>query len=182
MTITDAVRARAAEVRALVLDVDGVLTDGTLYYGPDGEHLKAFHVRDGLGLRLLRQEGIVVAVISAKDSEPLARRLRDLKVEHALLGREDKARALGELCARVGITEQEVAYIGDDILDLPVLARVGLPITVSDGHPLVRQRVQWVTEAAGGHGAVREVADALLEASGRLGAACEALTSSKVVR
>ncbi len=177
MGVPDAVRARAAEVRALVLDVDGVLTDGRLYYGPEGEALKVFCVRDGLGLRLLRAEGIAVAVITAKRSAALLARLRDLKLEHVYVGREDKLRALDELRDKLSLRHEEVAYVGDDLVDLPVLARVGLPVTVKDGHPLVRERAAWVTEAAGGHGAVREVADGLLEARGRLNAACEALAA-----
>jgi 3-deoxy-D-manno-octulosonate 8-phosphate phosphatase (KDO 8-P phosphatase) len=175
--LPEPVRAHAARARALVLDVDGVLTDGTLYYGTDGEALKAFHVRDGLGLRLLRLEGIHVAVISAKRSAPLERRLTDLRVPHVYLGREDKLRALDELLEATGVAAEDVAYVGDDLVDLPVLARVGLSVSVADAHPRVRERALWVTRAQGGKGAVREVADGLLLARGRLAAACEALAA-----
>lgn len=175
MTVPEAARERAAAVRALVLDVDGVLTDGTLWYGPDGETVKAFSVRDGLGLRLLRLEGVAVAVISAKRSTPLLARLNDLKVEHLYLGREDKLRALDELASALSITRAEMAYVGDDLVDLPVLDAVGLPITVADGHPRARARAAWITDAPGGRGAVREIAEGLLEARGRLDAACAAL-------
>lgn len=174
-SLPEALRARAAQVRVLALDVDGVLTDGLLHYGPDGEQTKAFHVRDGLGIRLLAREGIHVGVISAKRSAPLVRRLEDLGVVHAYLGREDKVRALRELLAQVGAHEHEAAFVGDDLVDIPVMARVGLPIAVADAHPRARSRALWVTRARGGHGAVREVADALLDARGRLEAACDAL-------
>lgn len=175
MGVPEAARERAAAVRALVLDVDGVLTDGTLLYGADGEALKAFSVRDGLGLRLLRLEGIAVAVISAKRSPPLLARLRDLKIEQLYLGREDKLNALDELAGALSITHAQMAYVGDDLVDLPVLDVVGLPITVADGHARARARAAWITEARGGHGAVREIAEGLLEARGRLDAVCDAL-------
>ncbi len=175
--VPEPARERAAAVRALVLDVDGVLTDGTLWYGPDGEVMKAFSVRDGLGIRLLRAEGIAVAVISAKRSAPLLARLRDLKVEHLYLGREDKLRALDELAGALSIGREQIAYVGDDLVDLPVLEAVGLPITVADGHPRAKARAAWITEACGGRGAVREVCEGLLETRGRLDAVCDALAA-----
>jgi len=176
MTLPLHVKERAAAVKLLVLDVDGVLTDGSLSYGPEGELTKTFHVRDGFGIRLLLQEGIEVAIISAKDSAPLRARLADLRIGRIFLGREDKLAAFAELLGQVGVDASDVAYVGDDILDLPVMRLVGLPITVCDGHPFVRAEATWVTEAAGGRGAVREVADGLLEARGRLRAACDSLT------
>lgn len=172
-------RERAARVKLLALDVDGVLTDGRLFYGPDGEALKVFDVKDGLGLRLLREEGIHVAVISAKRSAMLERRLSDLKIPDACLGREDKRRALDEVCARVGATLDEVCFVGDDAFDLPVLRVVGLSAAPSDAHPMVTREVAWVVEARGGRGAVREVCDALLDARGRLDAAVARLLDSR---
>ena len=172
-------RERAARVKLLALDVDGVLTDGRLFYGPDGEALKVFDVKDGLGLRLLREEGIDVAVISAKRSAMLERRLSDLKIPDACLGREDKRRALDEVCARVGATLDEVCFVGDDAFDLPVLRVVGLSAAPSDAHPMVTSEVAWVLEARGGRGAVREVCDALLDARGRLDAAVARLLASR---
>jgi len=160
-------RDRAAGVRLLVLDVDGVLTDGTLYYGADGEVLKAFHVRDGFGLKVLREEGIAAAVISGRRAPALERRLSELGLEHAFLGRDDKARAFDELLAEVGVPDGAVAYVGDDVLDLPVLRRAGLSIAPADAHPLVREEVAWVTSAGGGRAVVREIADGLLDARGR---------------
>ena len=169
------VRALAAEVRMLLVDVDGVLTDGTLYYGAEGETLKAFHVRDGLGIRLLLHEGIEVAAISARKTPVLEQRIRDLRIAHAFFGRDDKEAALEEIVDTLRIPEGEIAYIGDDILDLPVMRRVGLPIAVNDAHRFVLEEAAWVTLLPGGKGAVREVADGLLEARGRLVEACESL-------
>jgi 3-deoxy-D-manno-octulosonate 8-phosphate phosphatase (KDO 8-P phosphatase) len=161
-------RARAAAVRLLALDVDGVLTDGRLVYGDSGEQLKAFHVRDGLGLRLLMDAGISVAVISARDSAPLRARVRELGLSHLLAGRDDKLQALDELLAQVQLPESACAFVGDDVIDLPVLRRVGLAVSVADAHPLVRASAHWVTQAGGGRGAVREVCDLVLEHQGGL--------------
>ncbi|MBX3246746.1 MAG: HAD hydrolase family protein [Myxococcales bacterium] len=173
--LPEALRERAARVKLLALDVDGVLTDGRLFYGADGEALKTFHVKDGFGLRLLASEGIPSAVISAKRSPALVRRLQDLRVPHALLGRDDKRAALSELLAATGLSADEVCFVGDDVLDLPVLRAVGLSATPADGHPRVQREVHWVLEARGGDAAVREVCDALLEARGRLDAAIDGL-------
>ena len=153
-------------MRLLALDVDGVLTDGRLLYGPDGESLKAFHVRDGLGLKLLRDGGIDVAIISGRKSAPLERRLADLGITQVFLGREDKTRALDALLEATGLDAQAIAYVGDDLPDVPVLARVGLPISVADAAGEARAAAAWITERPGGAGAVREICDALLDAQG----------------
>ena len=162
--------AGAADLRLLVIDVDGVLTDGTLYYGPDGEVLKAFHVRDGLGVKLLQRAGIPTAVITAKDGAPLERRLADIGVEHVWMGCEDKSGALDSLLERLGLDVASIGYVGDDLTDLPVLRRVGVPITVADAHSRVRAECAWVTQARGGRGAVREVCEGVLAAKGLLDA------------
>jgi len=167
---------RLARVELLVLDVDGILTDGTLYYGERGEALKAFHVHDGLGMRMLRTRGIGVAVVSAKRSGPLERRLADLQVQHRL-GREDKLAAMDELLSDLKVSVDAVAYAGDDLIDLPVLRRVGVAITVSDARPQVIAEADWVTEARGGRGAVREMADAILDSRGELNATIDALVA-----
>jgi len=166
---------QARIVSMLVLDVDGVLTDGTLYYGAEGELLKAYHVRDGLGVRLLLQEGVDVAVISARRAPVLEKRLSDLRIQHTYLGCDDKVTAFEELVAATRHPEERVAFVADDVLDLDVMRRVGLPIAVADAHPAVRREAAWVTEAPGGRGAVREVSDALLTARGRLEEACAVL-------
>jgi 3-deoxy-D-manno-octulosonate 8-phosphate phosphatase (KDO 8-P phosphatase) len=175
ISLPESLRPRAARIRALVLDVDGVMTDGSLVYGADGEAQKTFHVKDGLGIRLLRTAGIEVGVISAKRSAPLLARLRDLRIDRAELGRDDKRSALDELASALGVSCDEIAYAGDDLLDIPVLERVGLSIAVSDAHPRVRAKAAWVTHAPGGRGAVREIADDLLDARGELDAVCARL-------
>ena len=176
------IREKATRTRALILDVDGVLTDGRLYYGETGEAFKAFNVKDGLGIQLLIREKIPVAVISARNSPALRKRLNELHVQHMYLGRSDKLACLDELQEILGITSSEMAYCGDDILDLPVLRNVGLSISIADGHYLVREEVDWVTKASGGHGAVREIADALLYAQGRLDESIENLLREKTKR
>ncbi len=153
-----------SRVRLLITDVDGVLTDGTLYYGEGGESIKAFNVRDGLGLRMLDDAGVTVAVISARQSPALERRMADLGVRHLLAGRRDKSAALAELLAELSLTAADAAYIGDDLLDREVSAQVGVAIAVADADPTLRAAATWVTRAPGGRGAVREVADAILAA------------------
>jgi 3-deoxy-D-manno-octulosonate 8-phosphate phosphatase (KDO 8-P phosphatase) len=155
---------RANRVRLVCLDVDGVLTDGGLHYGAEGELFKSYHVRDGLGIRLLQYHGIGVAVISARPSELVRRRMADLRIEHWFVGREDKSRALDEILVQLSLSAEQVAYMGDDLLDLPVLRRVGLAAAVRDAHPCVREVAHLRTVARGGRGAVRELADLVLDA------------------
>lgn len=164
----NAARQKAARVRLVVFDVDGVLTDGRLILGDDGSEYKAFHVHDGLGLNLLREAGIQVAVISARSSKVTAERMAALGIEYVYQGSENKAATFAELIGRVGVTPQEVAYIGDDLLDLPVLRRAGFAATVADAHPLVREHVDFITTAPGGGGAAREICDLILGAQGKL--------------
>ncbi len=169
-----ALAERLATLKLLVLDVDGILTDGRLYYGEHGELLKAFHVHDGLGMKLLSDNGVGVAIISAKRSAPLIKRLADLKIDHRL-GRHDKLTALDELLDDFGLSDDDVAYAGDDLIDIPVMRRVGVALTVSDARPQVQAEADWITTAAGGHGAVREISDAILDARGELESAIDAL-------
>jgi len=157
---------RAAAVRMLVLDVDGVLTDGSLYFDNSGNEMKAFSTRDGLGLRVLQGQGIELALITGRKSEIVARRAEQLGIRHLYQGRNDKLRAFTELLDETGIPEQAVCYAGDDWIDLPVLARVGLAVTVADADQLVRNRVHWVTSRDGGKGAVREICNLILAARG----------------
>lgn len=166
--ISAEVRERARKVRLLVLDVDGVLTDGTLAYDPEGESLKHFNVRDGLGIRLLQQQGYRVALISARAGAPLRRRAADLGIAHVVEGVHDKLPALTQLAQALGVTLDECAYMGDDLWDLPALRSVAFAVSVPDAQPQVRRQAQYVTRTAGGRGAVREVADLLLYATGRL--------------
>jgi 3-deoxy-D-manno-octulosonate 8-phosphate phosphatase (KDO 8-P phosphatase) len=155
-------RAALASIKLLVLDVDGVLTDGRLYYGPMGEELKVFHVRDGVGIRALRERGVEVAIISGRRSRALARRARDLGIRHIAQGVGDKLAAFRTLCARLRLRAEECACVGDDSPDLPLMAVVGFAFAVADAHPLARAAAHRRTRLPGGVGAVREVCDYLL--------------------
>ena len=149
-------------VRALVLDVDGVLTDGGMYYGPGGEGLKRFNVKDGMGLGLVIEAGIAVALISGENSEILRRRAEKLKIVDVYVGVEDKLKTLEGFLASRKISLAEAAYVGDDVNDLPPMGKVGLPVAVADAVPEVRKAAKWVTTRRGGDAAVREVCDAIL--------------------
>jgi 3-deoxy-D-manno-octulosonate 8-phosphate phosphatase (KDO 8-P phosphatase) len=151
-------------IRALVLDVDGVLTDGGMYYGPAGEGLKRFNVKDGMGLRLLLEAGIAVALISGEASEILRRRAEKLQIADVFIGVEDKLKTLEGFLAVRKIALEEAAYVGDDVNDLPPMSKVGLPVAVADAVPQVRKAAKWVTSRRGGDAAVREVCDAILAA------------------
>ncbi len=155
---------RAARIRLVLLDVDGVLTDGRLYYGEGGEALKVFDVRDGHGVVLLRDH-VDFGVISGRPGGPTARRLEELRFKHAIFGQRDKLAGYAQL-AHLGIPDDEVAYMGDDVNDLPLLARVGLSACPADARPEVREVVHLVTSQGGGRGAVRELCDLLLAAKG----------------
>lgn len=155
-----------AGIRLFLMDVDGVLTDGRLYYGDDGVRMKAFHVRDGLGLALLRRHGVATGVISGRDELFVRRRAEELGMAVIRLGIEDKAAAVAEELAALGLPPECVAYLGDDVNDAPALARVGVPIAVADAHPDLLPHARFATRTPGGQGAVREVADAILRARG----------------
>lgn len=157
---------RAAGIRMLVLDVDGVLTDGQLYFDNQGNEMKAFCTRDGLGLRALQSQGTELAFITGRQSEIVAQRAAQLGITRVYQGRNDKLNAFNDLLSDTGMDEQKVCYAGDDWLDIPVLDRVGLSVSVADAHPVVKNRVHWVTSLGGGKGAVREICDLLLAARG----------------
>lgn len=157
-------RERLARVRLLALDVDGVLTDGGLYYTADGLELKRFDVKDGYGLKLVMAAGVAVAIISAGRAEVTRHRAGVLGITHVLVEVEDKLAALHSLCATLGYDLDAVAFVGDDLNDIPALQAVGLPIAVGDSMPATRRHAALVTTAPGGRGAVREVCDALLAA------------------
>ncbi len=158
--------ARAARVRLVVLDVDGVLTDGRLYYGPAGEALKAFDVRDGHGIKLLREAGLQVAILSARSSEIVATRARELGFHHVMQGQGDKAAGFARLLATTGLTAEACAYCGDDWPDLPVLRQAGFAATVADACDEAKSLAHWITPAPGGRGAVRQLAEFILRAQG----------------
>jgi len=157
---------RAARVRMLVLDVDGVLTDGRLYFDNQGNEMKAFCTRDGLGMKALQRQGTLLALITGRRSKIVENRAAQLGVDHVYQGRDDKLNAFNELLSETGMDEEQVCYAGDDWIDIPVLDRVGLSVTVPDADPVVRGRVHWITSRGGGHGAVREICDLILAARG----------------
>lgn len=157
---------RASRVRMLALDVDGVLTDGRLYFDNQGNEMKAFCTRDGLGIKALQGQGIKLAFITGRQSKIVTQRSAQLGVKHVYQGRNDKLNAFHELLSDTGMDAQNVCYAGDDWVDIPVLDRVGLSVTVSDADPVVKNRVHWVTSRGGGKGAVREICDLILAARG----------------
>jgi len=158
---------RAKAIRLLILDVDGVLTDGSLYFGPQGEALKVFHVRDGHGIKMLQKAGIEVAFLSGRRSDAAYHRARELGVSRFHEGLRDKVAVMEEIMASMGIEAGAVAAVGDDLVVLPHLRRSGLAVAVADAVPEVKAAAHWVTNLPGGRGAVREVCDLLLKAQGK---------------
>ncbi|OOF00325.1 3-deoxy-manno-octulosonate-8-phosphatase KdsC [Salinivibrio sp. IB643] len=159
---------RAAAIQLLICDIDGVFSDGRVYMGNQGEELKAFHTRDGYGIKSLMNAGIEVAVITGRQSQIVENRMRALGVKHVYQGQSDKLAAYQDLCSHCDVLPAHTAYIGDDLIDWPVMEKVGLSCCVADGHPLLKSRADHVTHIRGGFGAVREVCDLLLEARGEL--------------
>ncbi len=160
----DLVEQRAKDIRLLLMDVDGTLTDGGLYYIDSGGLALRFHVRDGLGIAVARRTGLVVGLISGRDVPQVRHRATELKIEEVHLGVEDKRARVEEILARRGIAPEETCYVGDDVVDLAPMALCGLPVAVADAMPAVRDAALWITTAPGGHGAIREVVDRILAA------------------
>jgi 3-deoxy-D-manno-octulosonate 8-phosphate phosphatase (KDO 8-P phosphatase) len=160
-----------AAIRLLVLDVDGVLTDGRLYFGARGEALKVFHARDGFGIAQLRSTGVEVAVISGRRSVMVRARCRELGIAHLHQGARDKLAVFTRLCARLRVPMNSCACVGDDVPDLPLMRHVALSFAVADAHESVRRAADVVTRLPGGHGAVREVCDRLIARNARAGGA-----------
>ncbi len=157
---------KAKKIKLLILDVDGVLTDGKLFFDNDGNEYKSFHARDGHGIKLLRQTGVEVAVISGRKSNSVALRMKSLGIEHVYQGHENKLAAFNEVLQKLNITPDQAAHMGDDLLDLPLMTRVGLSIAVADANFAVVARADWCTLLSGGNGAVREVCDFIMQAQG----------------
>ncbi|MEP1217168.1 MAG: HAD hydrolase family protein [Marinobacter sp.] len=164
---------KASAIRLLALDVDGIMTDGKLFFSASGDELKGFNILDGLGIKQVMAAGIEVAVITGRSSPLTARRMNDLGIPHLMQGREDKKVALAELAGRLDLSPQQVAYMGDDLPDLPAIRYAGLGVTVPNGYWLVRQHADVCTAAAGGDGAVREACELLLAACGQLDASLQ---------
>jgi 3-deoxy-D-manno-octulosonate 8-phosphate phosphatase (KDO 8-P phosphatase) len=159
---------RAANIRLVIFDVDGVLTDGSLFLGDDGQEYKAFHSQDGHGMKMLQQSGVQIGIITGRSSAVVRIRMQSLGVQHVYQGQQDKLPAYDALKAATGLEDAQIAYVGDDVVDLPVMTRVGLAIAVQDATTLTKQHAHHVTAAGGGRGAAREVCELLMDAQGTL--------------
>ncbi|MBT8370124.1 MAG: HAD-IIIA family hydrolase [Deltaproteobacteria bacterium] len=156
-------------IQLLLLDVDGVLTDGGIIYNDSGNEIKIFSVKDGLGLKLVMKAGVTVGIVTGRKSKALHHRCRDLGIQHLFEGVQDKAQLLPKIVDQTGVAAHNIAYMGDDLPDLALMRRVGLSIAVADAHKIVREKSDWITLTPGGCGAVREVCEALLKAKGLWG-------------
>ncbi|MGC9422088.1 MULTISPECIES: 3-deoxy-manno-octulosonate-8-phosphatase KdsC [Vibrio] len=160
--------AIAQSIQLLVCDVDGVFSDGLIYMGNQGEELKTFHTRDGYGVKALMNAGIQIAIITGRQSQIVENRMKALGISLIYQGQDDKLSAYHDICQKLAIKPEQTGYIGDDLIDWPVMEQVALKVCVADGHPLLVQRANYVTRTKGGHGAVREVCDLILQARDEL--------------
>jgi 3-deoxy-D-manno-octulosonate 8-phosphate phosphatase (KDO 8-P phosphatase) len=164
----DDVIEMAKQIKLVIFDVDGVLTDGGLILGESGNEYKIFHVRDGQGLVMLKDTGIKIAVITARSSGIVAERMAALGIEYVFQGQNDKGKAVRELMAKLEVRKEQTAYVGDDFIDLPAMRQAGLPVAVADAHALVKEHALWITANRGGRGAAREVCELIMQAQGTL--------------
>lgn len=167
MEIKSEALKRAINIKMIIFDVDGVLTDGGIYIGENGELYKPFFCRDGLAITLSQKAGLKTAIITGRNSKQLAYRAKELKINEVFQGHMDKRAAYRELKSKTGFSDEEIAYIADDLIDLPILLQVGLPMAVGDAVPEVRKESLLVSGFNGGHGAVRELLEFILKAQGR---------------
>ena len=165
--------ARARAVRLVIFDVDGVLTDGALFIDTEGREHKVFHSRDGHGMKMLRECGVELAIITGRSSPAVMHRMASLGITHVFQGQQDKLPAFMQLLSTLGLEAEQSAYVGDDVVDLPIMRRVGFAVAVADAHPLVKRHAHWQTANPGGRGAARDVCELIMEAQGRLDAALE---------
>jgi len=166
--IEQAIFEQAKQIKLLVCDVDGVFSDGRIYLGNDGEELKAFNTKDGFGIKALGQSGVDVAVITGRKSNIVEKRMAALGVKFIVQGEEDKLPALQTIAQKLGLSRSEIAYIGDDVPDLPCIEYVGLGVAVNDAHPLVKRGANYITFTNGGYGAVRELCDLIMQSQNTL--------------
>lgn len=159
---------KASQIKLVVFDVDGVLTNGSLFVGDDGEEYKAFYSRDGLGMKMLQATGIEIAVITARTSNVVIHRMDSLGIKHIYQGQLEKLPAFETILKEMDIPAEHAAYVGDDVIDLPVMQRAGLAIAVHDAHPFVIQHAHWQTPNIGGHGAARDVCELIMQAQNTL--------------
>lgn len=164
--LTTAQIEKIKQLKLLILDVDGVLTDGRLFFDQQGNEYKSFHARDGHGLKLLKQTGVEIAVISGRSSAMVALRMKNLGIEHVYQGHENKRMAFNEILQNLQLTPEQAAHVGDDLLDLPIMTQVGFAIAVQDANFAVKQYADWCTQTLGGKGAVREVCDLIMQVQG----------------
>lgn len=168
---------KAANIKLVIFDVDGVLTNGSLFYGDDGQEYKAFHSRDGHGMKMLQKSGVEIGIITGRTSKVVDYRMENLGIQHVYQGKKEKLPAFIELIGKLGLDPLEVAYVGDDVVDLPIMKRVGLAIAVADAHHLVTQHAHWQTPHGGGQGAARDVCELIMEARGTLDAEMQSYLS-----
>ena len=164
----ESLESLAQRVELIIFDVDGVLTDGSLFIGDDGQEYKAFNSKDGHGIRMLHDAGVQSAILTGRQSDVVAHRARDLGIDRVMQGHRDKRPAFAELLVQTGLSPDVIAYVGDDVVDLPVMTQVGLAIAVNDAHPMVKRHAHWTTAAKGGCGAAREVCEFLMQSRGVL--------------
>lgn len=160
--------ARTKEIKLVIFDVDGVLTDGSIIIGDDGEEYKAFHSRDGHGMKLLQYTGVEIGIITGRTSQVVEHRMNSLGINHVYQGQKVKLPAFEQMIKQLKLTPKQCAYVGDDLVDLAIMSRVGLAIAVQDAHPIVKQHAHWITPANGGKGAAREVCEFIMEGQGNL--------------
>lgn len=165
---TEEIYSKANNIKLAIFDVDGVLTDGQLYLGENGNEYKSFHVHDGLGLVLLLKNGFDVAVITARNSNIVSSRMQALGIKYLYQGQDNKETALLELKTKLKLDTEQICYTGDDLIDLPAMKHVGLKIAVNNAHSAVKDYSDWTTSKNGGYGAAREVAELLLTANGKM--------------
>ena len=166
MTISDDLKTKLQTIKLMIFDVDGVLTDGSLYLGEDGNEYKAFNARDGLGIVLLKKTGCHVGVISGRSSRVVSDRMQAIGVEYVYMGQSDKFIALKELALKLEVSLDEIAYLGDDLIDLPAMCHVAVPCAVADADDVVKECALYITQNKGGRGAAREVCDLIMKSQG----------------
>ncbi|MEJ2214593.1 MAG: 3-deoxy-manno-octulosonate-8-phosphatase KdsC [Gammaproteobacteria bacterium] len=168
---------KASKVKLVIFDVDGVLTDGSLFLGDDGQEYKAFHSKDGHGMVMLQQSGIAIAIITGRTSNVVEKRMQSLGIKHVFQGQKHKLPAYQEIKQQLELADEEIAYVGDDVVDLPVMTRVGLAVAVQDAHALTKEHAHWITPSNGGRGAAREVCEMLMKSQDKLQSALEVYLS-----
>lgn len=174
------VTEKAKMIRLMIFDVDGVLTDSNLYFGDNGVEYKTFNSKDGLGMRLLHNTGVEIGIITGRQSQSVQRRMDNLGIKHVYQGQSDKLPVYEQLKSKLGLTDEEIAYAGDDFPDLPIMGRVGLSFSVADAHHKVRTLADYTTVAPGGKGAAREICDLIMQAQGRFNVVFDAYADAFV--